>query len=69
MGDNNKSYNVRRSLNKKELAEQLGVTSRTLRIWLNERYYNDLVKLGYKKHDKVLNPRVLCYLFDKLDLN
>lgn len=62
-------YDIKQSLYKYEVANKLDVSMQTLRKWLNERYYKDLYKLGYRKNDRRLNPRVLSYLFIKLDFD
>jgi len=56
------------TLTKTEMARLCGVTTETLRTWLNVRYYSDLEKLGYTKNQKVLLPRQVEYLCGKLDL-
>lgn len=56
-------------LYKKEIACILGVSARTLRFWLNVKYYKDLHKLGYEKHYKQLTPSQVKYLAEKLDFN
>ncbi len=55
-------------LYKNEVARSLKVSARTLRYWLNDRYFIELSKLGYKKTDKILTPKQLNYLHDKIDL-
>jgi len=56
------------TLTKTEMARLCGVTTETLRTWLNVRYYSDLEKLGYTKNQKVLLPRQVEYLCGKLDI-
>jgi hypothetical protein len=53
---------------KKEVAKMLNISTGTLRIWLNVRYYNDLLKIGYEKKHRILTPAVLNYLKNKIDL-
>jgi hypothetical protein len=57
------------SLTKKELATLCRVTSKTICIWLNYRYLDDLKKLGYTKNQKVLLPRQVEFLVGKLDID
>lgn len=54
---------------KYELAARLGVSPGTLRRWLNERYYKDLVKLGYSKRQCYLTPGQVAWLAAKLDFD
>ncbi len=54
---------------KKQLRILLNVSASTLKNWLNKRYYEDLVKLGYRKNDRILIPKVLKYLHEKLDIS
>ncbi len=46
----------------------LKISESTLRKWMNELYYDDLEKLGYKKSQKLLTPAVVEYLVGKLDM-
>ena len=57
------------TIHKKELANLLKVSSNTVGIWLNHRYYEDLKKLGYVKNQKILLPKQVEYLFGKLDID
>lgn len=57
------------TLTKTELAALCGVTTETVRTWLNVRYYSDLEKLGYSKTQKVLLPKQVEYLCGKLDID
>ena len=54
------------SITKKQLCEKLGITSNTLRKWLNYRYWNELETLGYQKTQKILCGNVLNYICEKL---
>lgn len=67
--DKSDSYNIKKSLSKKEVAAKLEICMQTLCNWLNVRYYEELYKLGYRKHDKLLTPPVLEFLFRKLDIS
>ena len=49
-----------------EYARAIGVSMRTLSYWLNNRYYDDLLVLGYTKSQKYLTPLQVEYLNVKL---
>lgn len=53
---------------KKELAAMLGVSSNTLRRWLNRKYFAELCETGYEKNDRILKPKVLAWLCQHLDV-
>ena len=53
-------------LRKSELADLLGITPRTLRRWLNEMYYNELILIGYDKNMVTLTPKIVEWLTEKL---
>jgi len=55
------------TLCKYEVAAILQISSNTLRIWLNSKYYNELKELGYCKNQKKLNPKQINYLIKKID--
>lgn len=54
------------TITKKELCQKLGISSSTLNEWLNKRYYNELVKLGYRKTQKILLPAQYKFLYSHL---
>jgi transcriptional regulator with XRE-family HTH domain len=54
-------------LYKYQLADRLGVSTRTLSRWLNSMYYEQLKKLGYHKNQKYLLPDQVRFLQGKLD--
>lgn len=54
------------AMKKNDLAKKIGVSTRTLRQWINERYYNDLKPTGYNKKQKVLTPKQVKILHDIL---
>ncbi len=56
------------TLTKYQVAQKLGICSRTLALWLNVRYYEDLKKLGYIKTQRILMPSQIQYLQVKIDL-
>ena len=55
-------------LYKTEVARRLNITRETLRLYLNERYFDELKSLGYIKNQKMLTPKQLEYLHDKIGL-
>lgn len=57
------------ALHKNEIARLCGVSTRTITVWLNVRYYDELVKLGYTKRQKVLLPQQVTFLIGKLDID
>lgn len=57
------------TLSKKQLASLLNVSSWTIGVWLNHRYYEDLKKLGYIKSQKILLPKQVEYIVGKLDID
>jgi hypothetical protein len=52
-------------LTKSELANLLEVKSSTLADYLNVKYYDEIVLLGYEKNMKILPPAIVSYLFEK----
>lgn len=54
-----------KSMSKTELAQQLGITRRTLQRWLNKLGEETIP--GYKKGGKILTPGVLKALAEKLN--
>lgn len=55
-------------LTKYKVAELFEVSPSTLADWLNNLYFDELEKIGYRKNSKILNPKILNYLAEKLDL-
>lgn len=55
-------------LYKYQFAEKIGISNRTLCRWLNEKYFDQLIKLDYYKKQRYLNPGQLKFLCEKLDL-
>lgn len=51
---------------KYEIAERIGVSTSTLSNWLNIKYYKELSELGYEKNSRLLSPKIINYLKDKL---
>lgn len=51
---------------KKELRAVLNISRDTLRRYLNEKYFDELVPLGYQKHCNYLPGKVVEYLAEKL---
>lgn len=58
---------ISRYYSKHDLAEKLGVSATTLRIWLNIRYFKELEPMGYVRNCKLLSPKIVKFLADKLD--
>jgi hypothetical protein len=54
---------------KYQVAARIGISKTTLSRWLNHRYYNELVILGYHKHQKILTAKQLKFLIEKLDFD
>lgn len=53
-------------ITKSEFAQKLGISASTRSRWLNQRYYNEILQLGYDKKSHLLNAKVVDYLFRKL---
>ncbi len=53
-------------MSKKEYANRLDISVRTLRYWLNGRYYEEMKEIGYTKLQKKLTPKQVTYLDKKL---
>ena len=51
-----------KSISKSELADMLGVSTGTLRRYLNKDIYAQIVPLGYKKQCHLLNGAVLEFI-------
>jgi hypothetical protein len=56
-------------LYKYQLAQRLNVSMRTISRWLNERYFEQLRKMGYRKEQKYLLPEQVRFLQGKLDFD
>ena len=51
------------AIGKSQLAYLLGISPKTLQRWLNQYAYNDLIKVGYRKTQKILYKPQLDVLF------
>ncbi|HCU60215.1 MAG TPA: hypothetical protein DGC94_03840 [Prolixibacteraceae bacterium] len=51
---------------KNEYARKIGVSGRTLRRYLNERYFEELKEMNYFPEQKFLTPRQIGFLNKKL---
>lgn len=51
-------------LTKSELADQYGMTTRTLAKLMNDRYFKQLKVVGYKKRSQYIPPKVLNVFFE-----
>jgi hypothetical protein len=52
----------RHTLTKSELAQLCEVSTGKVRQWCNVDFYDELVKLGYKKYQKIFTPRQTEFL-------
>ena len=50
---------------KYELAAMYGICTKTFSAWIH-RYLDELQRLGYTKHPKLLRPEVVRFLFERL---
>ena len=57
-----------KALTKIEVATMLNVSPSTLRSWLNVRYFEELKTINYSPNQKLLTPKQLNFLAEKLDL-
>jgi len=55
-----------RFVGKSELCARLGISFTTLRAYMNNRYFEELEKLGYHKKMRIISPQVANHLIDKL---
>jgi hypothetical protein len=51
-----------RYMSKKEYSERSGIPERTLRNFLNNRYYERLKELDYNKRQRKLTPKQVSFL-------
>ncbi len=56
----------KQTLTKSELAEQCNVGLDKVAQWCNVDYYEELVKLGYTKTQKIFTPRQTKFLMANL---
>lgn len=57
----------KRSMHKNEIADKIGISSNTLRIWLNYRYFQKLQQVNYSKNQKILTWNQIAFLNNILD--
>ena len=57
-----------KAMSKQQLADLAGVSVRTLSRWC-EPHHDELWLLGYRPTMKVLPPRVVAYLSEKLSID
>ena len=50
------------TLTKSELAEKCGVSTQTVKKWCNTDFFEELRKLGYKKHQHIFTPKQTQFL-------
>lgn len=51
-------------MNKSEIAEKCRMSVRSLNRLLNDRYYDELAALGYKRTDQLVPPVVVRRFFE-----
>jgi hypothetical protein len=51
---------------KKDICNELNISSPTLANYLNNLWYNDMLKLGYYKRQKILTGPQVKYIYNKL---
>ncbi len=54
------------SITKAKLCKKLKICSKTLSLYLNVMYFNDLQKLGYRKRQQILLGEIYKYVIVKL---
>ena len=54
------------TLTKSELARKCGVSMRTVRRWCNVDFYDELVLMGYRKHQHIFTPRQTEFLIKNI---
>ncbi len=59
---------LKKTISKQELADLIGVSRATLMIWINRLYLEDLLKLGYKKRQRLFTPKQTSLLYKKLEI-
>lgn len=52
------------TITKAELCEMCGFSSSTLRRYMNQMYFEDLKKVGYKTTQQILTPKILEKFFE-----
>lgn len=57
------------SMTKKELRIICRISQKTLHLWLNVIYFEELQKLGYRKNQKILMPKQVEYILGKQDIS
>lgn len=53
-------------MTKKDYAKRVGISERTLRYYLNNRYFSELEKMGYSRKQRKLSAIIVAYLDKKL---
>jgi len=54
------------SITKAKLCKKLNVCSKTLSFYLNDKYFDDLKKLGYRKRQQILLGEIYKFVIAKL---
>ena len=56
-------------ITKEELANLLEVSGRTLAIYLNKKYIDELTPLGYERNQHYVNQSVFVFIVSKMAVN
>ena len=59
----------KKSLYKYEVCALLNQSRTTLDYYINQRYFEEMQAIGYRKRQKHLNPKQLNFLADKIGLS
>jgi hypothetical protein len=58
-----------KTFTKKTFAAFVGISSSTLRRRMNQLWYNELIKKGYRKTDRIITQRILKTLCQKMGID
>lgn len=56
---------ILRFMYKYEFAQLIGISRDTLRRIINKESFDDLIKIGYSRHAKMLSPRQMTFIKEK----
>jgi hypothetical protein len=62
----NKGAEKRETLTKGELADICGVSQWKVNQWVNVDFFDELCKLGYRKHQHIFTPAQTRFLRDNI---
>lgn len=51
---------------KQDICQEIGISSSTLQMYMNRKWYEELHKLGYEKRQKILTAPQVKYIYNKL---